>query len=186
MTDIFIRRGNLDIDTHRGKMMWGQPSLSQESEFWSRPFSHSPNKEPTLSTPWPQTPSLQYCEKNILLLFKPPRLPSLLVAVLATNILVSDNSLWRRLETAHRIFCLMRSHFLALCVCVHVCLVAQSCPTLLRPRGLYSPPGFSVHGIFQQEYWNGLPSPPPGGLPDPGIECISLKTHQVNTIKKWW
>ena len=33
-----------------------------------------------------------------------------------------------------------------------------------------SQPGSSVHGILQAEYWSGLPSPPPGGLPDPGIE----------------
>ena len=33
-----------------------------------------------------------------------------------------------------------------------------------------SPPGSSVHGIFQQEYWSGLPFPSPGDLPDPGIE----------------
>ena len=26
----------------------------------------------------------------------------------------------------------------------------------------------------KQEYWNGLPSPPSGGLPDPGIELVSL------------
>ena len=32
-----------------------------------------------------------------------------------------------------------------------------------------SPPGSSVHGVLQ-EYWNGLPCPPPGDLPDPGIE----------------
>ena len=32
-----------------------------------------------------------------------------------------------------------------------------------------SPPGSSVHGILQQEYWNGLPCPPPGDLPNPGI-----------------
>ena len=31
-------------------------------------------------------------------------------------------------------------------------------------------PGSSVHGISQREYWSGLPFPPPGGLPDPGIE----------------
>ena len=35
------------------------------------------------------------------------------------------------------------------------------------------PPG-SVHGISQQEYWNGLPFPTPGNLPDSGIEPISL------------
>ena len=25
-------------------------------------------------------------------------------------------------------------------------------------------------GLFRQEYWGGLPFPPPGDLPDPGIE----------------
>ena len=34
----------------------------------------------------------------------------------------------------------------------------------------YSPPGSSVHGILQQEYWSGLPFTSPGDLPDPGIE----------------
>ena len=34
----------------------------------------------------------------------------------------------------------------------------------------YIPPGFSVHGISRQEYWNGLPFPSPEDLPDPGIE----------------
>ena len=29
-------------------------------------------------------------------------------------------------------------------------------------------------GIFRQEYWNGLPFPPPGNLPNPGIEPTSL------------
>ena len=33
-----------------------------------------------------------------------------------------------------------------------------------------SPPGSSVHGIFQEEYWSGLPFPFPGHLPNPGIE----------------
>ena len=28
-------------------------------------------------------------------------------------------------------------------------------------------------GFFRQEYWSGLPFPPPGNLPDPGIEPVS-------------
>ena len=28
-------------------------------------------------------------------------------------------------------------------------------------------------GISRQEYWSGLPCPPPGDLPDPGIEPMS-------------
>ena len=37
-----------------------------------------------------------------------------------------------------------------------------------------SPPGSSVHGILRREYWSGLPCPPPGHLPNPGIEPAPL------------
>ena len=30
-------------------------------------------------------------------------------------------------------------------------------------------------GFSRQAYWSGLPCPPPGDLPDPGIEPLSLK-----------
>ena len=30
-------------------------------------------------------------------------------------------------------------------------------------------------GFFRQEHWSGLPFPPPGDLPDPGIEPVSLE-----------
>ena len=46
----------------------------------------------------------------------------------------------------------------------------QSCPTLCN-RVDSSTPGSSVHGFSRQEYWSGLPRPPPGGLPNPGIEA---------------
>ena len=36
-----------------------------------------------------------------------------------------------------------------------------------------SPSGSSVHGFSRQEYWGGLPGPPPGDLPNPGIEPAS-------------
>ena len=37
-----------------------------------------------------------------------------------------------------------------------------------------SPPGSSVHGFSRQEYWSGLPCPPPEDLPDPGIKPAFL------------
>ena len=37
-----------------------------------------------------------------------------------------------------------------------------------------NPLGSLVHGISQQEYWSGLPFLPPGDLPDPRIEHVSL------------
>ena len=29
-------------------------------------------------------------------------------------------------------------------------------------------------GFSRQEYWSGLPCPPPGDLPNPGVEPVSL------------
>ena len=46
------------------------------------------------------------------------------------------------------------------------------CPTLRDPMDC-SPPGFSVHGILQARVLEWWPFPPPG-LPDLGIEPLSL------------
>ena len=48
-----------------------------------------------------------------------------------------------------------------------MCLVAQWCPTLWPPVDCI-PPGSSV--FSGQEYWSGSPCPPPGDLPNPGVE----------------
>ena len=34
-------------------------------------------------------------------------------------------------------------------------------------------------GFFRQEYWSGLPFPPPGDLPHPGIEPASLASPEL-------
>ena len=49
----------------------------------------------------------------------------------------------------------------------------QSYLTLCHPVDC-SPPGSSVLGFSRQEYWSGLPCPPPGDHPDPGIKPVSL------------
>ena len=61
------------------------------------------------------------------------------------------------------------------CVCVYVCMCvyALSRVWLCNPID-YSPPGSSVHGIFPARILSGLPLPPSGDLPDPGIEPESL------------
>ena len=41
-----------------------------------------------------------------------------------------------------------RESNLCVCVCVCVCMSAQPCPTLCDPINC-SPPGSSVHGVFQ-------------------------------------
>ena len=59
-------------------------------------------------------------------------------------------------------------------VCVYVCVRAQSCLTLCDLMDC-SPPGSSVHGIFQaRNNWRELPFLSPGDRPDPGIESTFL------------
>ena len=55
------------------------------------------------------------------------------------------------------------------------CSVAKQCLTLLRPHG-QAPLSM---GFPRQEYWSGLPCPPPGDLPDPGIEPTFLTTPSL-------
>ena len=58
------------------------------------------------------------------------------------------------------------------CVCMlsHFSRV-QHFATPLDPR---SPRGSSIMGFSRQEYWSGLPCPPPGNLLNSGIESASL------------
>ena len=50
---------------------------------------------------------------------------------------------------------------------------AQSCPTPCDPMDC-SLPGSSVHGFSRQEYWSGLPCPPPEDPPNSRITPMSL------------
>ena len=78
-----------------------------------------------------------------------------------------------------------------MCLCVCVCVLSS---TLCDPMDC-SPPGSSVDGIFQEKYWNGLPFPPPGDLPDPGIAptspvspALQVDSLPSETSEKhfWW
>ena len=65
----------------------------------------------------------------------------------------------------------------------------QSCPTLCNPMDC-SLPGSSVHGILQARILQGVACPPPGDLPDPGIEPVSLPSPALAagffTINATW
>ena len=51
----------------------------------------------------------------------------------------------------------------------------QSCPPLCEFKAVTYQASLSV-GFSRQEYWSGLPYPPPRDLPDPGTEPVSLKS----------
>ena len=48
-------------------------------------------------------------------------------------------------------------------------LITKSCLTLVTPWTVACPAPLSM-GFSRQEYWNGLPFPSPGGVPNPGTE----------------
>ena len=54
-------------------------------------------------------------------------------------------------------------------LCCQLCMHAKSLQLSLT----LSQAPLSV-GFFSQEYWSGLPCPPPGALPIPGIDPVSL------------
>ena len=60
-------------------------------------------------------------------------------------------------------------------LCMLYLLLLQLCPTLCNITDC-SLPGSSVHGVSQARIleWVAMPFPPPGDLPDPGIEPVSL------------
>ena len=48
----------------------------------------------------------------------------------------------------------------------------QVCPTLCNSTRTVAHLAPLSMGFSRQEYWSGLPCPPPGGLPDPGIKHV--------------
>ena len=63
--------------------------------------------------------------------------------------------------------------------CAVLCLAAQSCLTLCDPMDCSQAP-LSM-GFSRQEYWSGLPCPPPGDLFNPGVKPRS-PTLQVDSL----
>ena len=75
--------------------------------------------------------------------------------------------LWPRLGGARsHLNCILLVKQVTKAVYVHAKSL-QSCPTLPPLLALWS------MGFFRQEYWSGLPFPPPGDLPNPEIKSTS-------------
>ena len=54
-------------------------------------------------------------------------------------------------------------------------VLLQSCSTLCKLWTVAHQAPLSM-GFSRQEYWSGLPCPPPGDLPNPEIESVSLRS----------
>ena len=56
----------------------------------------------------------------------------------------------------------------------NACVCMRSCVRLFATPQTVAHQATLTMGFSRQEYWNGLPCPPPGDLPNPGIELTSL------------
>ena len=57
-------------------------------------------------------------------------------------------------------------------------LGTKSCLTLCNPGNCSLPDSSLSMGFPRQEYWSGLPFPPPGDLPDPRTTAVSVSSLQ--------
>ena len=62
-------------------------------------------------------------------------------------------------------------------------LVALSYLTLWDPMDCSCQASLSM-GFSRQDYWSGLPCPPPGDLPEPGIEALSPAFQANSSLSK--
>ena len=67
-----------------------------------------------------------------------------------------------------------------------------TCAKLLSHVQLFGPPWTVANqallsmGFSRQEYWSGLPCPPPGNLPNPGVEPVSLYWQADSLLLSHW
>ena len=61
------------------------------------------------------------------------------------------------------------------------CLVARPCPSLFAASWIVAHQAHLSRGFPRQEYWSGLPFPPPGDLSNTGIELTS-SSLQVGSL----
>ena len=64
-----------------------------------------------------------------------------------------------------------------------IMLCAKSCPALCEPMDC-SPPGALFMEFSRQEYLSGLPFPPPGTLPSPGIKPASFESPSLTNVEE--
>ena len=78
--------------------------------------------------------------------------------------------------------------FLVLCVCAHVHTCGEEVLAMsdsVTPWTVASQAPLSM-GFSRREYWSELPCPPPGDLPDPGIEPRSPALQAESLLLSHW
>ena len=98
------------------------------------------------------------------------------------------NILLPELKTKEAYVCVYNFYLYSIDICIYLC-INRYCAVLshsvvsdsLQLHGLSSARLLCPWGFSRQEYWSGLPCPPPGDLPNPGIEPRS-PTLQADSL----
>ena len=70
--------------------------------------------------------------------------------------------------------------------CVSVCVSGFSCVQLFVTLQTVAHQAPLSMGFSRQEYWSGLPCPPPGDLPDPGLlHLLHRQAGSLPTSATW-
>ena len=103
--------------------------------------------------------SLKLCKNRIFKNVNPPNSCVLLLTgeVMRIKIVPTSRFLWDSFRLVYDAYCCCS-------------LVAKSCLTLCDPMDYIAHQAPLSMGFSRQEYWSGLPCPPPGDLPDPVIK----------------
>ena len=94
-----------------------------------------------------------------------------------------QSQLWRR---SFLTSVLMLTLHITLCACVLSHLSSFSHVLLIMTLWIVAHQAPLSMVFPRQEYWSGLPCPPPGDLPDPGIKPISLVSCTGKQILYLW
>ena len=97
---------------------------------------------------------------------------SIILTLSLTESVVLDNSLYE--VNLH--YLTVKVHFSWTYICCRSCLVAKLCPTLVATPWTVAPQTPPSMRFSRQEYCSGLSCPPPGNLPDPGMDPMLFKS----------
>ena len=66
--------------------------------------------------------------------------------------------------------------------CVRICAQLLGCTWFFETLWTVARQAHLSMGFSRQEYWSGLPFPPPGGLPNPGMEPMSPMSPALSHV----
>ena len=98
--------------------------------------------------------------------------------VFSPNVILSE----KRARGKHFLKCALYSVLVVITFFFKCVLICSFVSSSLWPHGMQPTTLLCPWGISSQEYWSGLSCPPPGNLPNPGMEPMSPTVHVNSSV----